>query len=137
MKVILANGQELDVLQVTGGSRYVYGANRDTLAFIFPATENLTALDALFTAGNCSKMTLKDEDGTENIHTGYTVRAELSKTVAEQTPESAEAPATYTEYITVAMAQRTYTETLLEGMQGADSIYDEMAAAYAEGVNSI
>ena len=137
MKVIFANGQELDVLQVTGGSRYVYGANRDTLAFIFPATESLNDLDAVFTAANCSKITLRDNDGTDSIHTGYTIRAGLTKAAVETQAESADTAAVYEDRITVAMAQKTYTETLLEGMQGMGSMYDEMAAAIKEGVNGI
>ena len=35
MKIILSDGTELTPILVTGGPKYVQGANRDTLDFVF------------------------------------------------------------------------------------------------------
>ena len=53
MKIILNNGKELSPILVTGGTRMVQGASRDTLNFIFPATEDMAELDSAFSAENC------------------------------------------------------------------------------------
>ena len=49
MKITLANGTELNPILVKGASAYVQGARRDTLSFIFPSTESIATLDAVFT----------------------------------------------------------------------------------------
>lgn len=119
MNIKLNNNVELEAILVTGGPRYVQGANRDVLSFVFPATTGLEALDAAFTADNCESISLVDDQGNENIHTGYTVRVELSKAAVEVTPATADADAVYEDRITVAMAQRTYAETQLAQLQAA------------------
>lgn len=137
MTIQLANGTTLTPIVVMGGKRTVQGAVRDALAFVFPASEGVDTLDALFSVENCTSISITADDSEAYIHKGYTIRAELSKAAVETQSETADAAAIYEDRITVVMAQKTYTETLLEGMQGTDSIYDELAAAYAEGVNSI
>ena len=119
MKIRLANGSELTPVSITGGPRYVQGQSRDTLNFIFPASESMETLDAVFSADNCETITIQEDSGTENIHKAYTVRAALGKEPVEVTPATAEAPAVYEERITVSMAQRTYIETQLAMLQAA------------------
>ena len=123
MKIILNNGKELSPILVTGGPRMVQGASRDTLNFIFPATEDMAELDSAFSAENCEKITIIGDDGSENIHTGYTIRAELSKAAVEVTPATESEAAVYEDRITVAMSQRTYAETqLAENSASIDDI---------------
>lgn len=119
MKIRLTDGMELVPVAVTGGPRYVQGQSRDTLNFVFPASESMETLDAAFSAANCETITIQEDSGTENIHKAYTVRAALGKEPVEVTPVTAEAPAVYEERITVSMAQRTYIETQLAMLQAA------------------
>lgn len=119
MTIKLNNNTELEPILVTGGPHYVQGATRDTLSFVFPASAGLETLDAAFTPENCENVTIVDEDGSENIHTGYTIRSELSKAAVEVEPATAESEAVYEERITVVMAQRTYAETQLAQLQAA------------------
>ena len=116
MKIILNNGKELSPILVTGGPRHIQGASRDTLNFIFPATEDMAALDSVFSAENCESITIVSDDGTENIHKGYTIRAELSKKSVEVIPATEESEAVYEDRITVSMSQRTYAESQLASL---------------------
>ncbi len=113
MNIKLSNGTELSPIMVTGGQKYVQGQSRDTLSFVFAATAGMEKLDAAFTAESCESITIVGDDGTENIHKGYTIRAELSKASVETTPATESTPAVYEDRITVAMSQRTYAESQL------------------------
>ena len=119
MKIILNSKKELSPILVTGGTRMVQGASRDTLNFIFPATEDMAELDSAFSAENCEKITIIGDDGSENIHTGYTIRAELSKASVEVTPATESEAAVFEDRITVSMSQRTYAESQLANMEVA------------------
>ena len=119
MKIILNNGKELSPILVTGGPRMVQGASRDTLSFIFPADVSMAAIDQAFTADACEHITIIGDDGSENIHTGYTIRAELSKASVEVTPATESEAAVFEDRITVAMSQRTYAESQLANMEVA------------------
>lgn len=119
MNIKLDNNTQLEAIVVTGGPRHVQGADRDTLSFVFPATAGLEELDGAFVPANCETITIVDGEGGEHIHTGYTIRCELSKAAVEVTPATAEAPAMYEERVTVVMAQRTYAETQLHQLQAA------------------
>ena len=110
--VILADRTERTALEVSGAAQYIQGNNRDTLTFIFPASEGMETLDAAFTAEKCETITIRD-GSEEYTHSGYTVRGGLSKAPVLVTPETADAPAIYEDRITVTMGQRTYVETLL------------------------
>ena len=123
MKIILANDTELNPIIVTGGQRRVQGQSRDTLSFIFPASAGMETLDEAFTAENCESITIVEDNGNENIHKGYTVRAELSKASVEIASETSENAAVYEDRITVSMSQRTYMESQLAAMQ---AVIDQM-----------
>ena len=116
MKIILNNGKELSPILVTGGTRMVQGASRDTLNFIFPATEDMTELDAAFSTANCESITIIGDDDSEAIHKGYTIRAELKKESVEVTPATESEAAVFEDRITVSMSQRTYTESQLASL---------------------
>ena len=45
MKIILIDNTELNPILVTGGPRFIQGQNRDTLNFIFSATEDINVLE--------------------------------------------------------------------------------------------
>lgn len=119
MLIKFSNGTEMTTILVTGETRYVQGANRDTLNFIFPATEDMATLDSAFTTEACESITIVGDDGSEAIHNGYTIRVELSKAPVEVSPATAEMAAVYEDRITVSMAQRTYMESQLAAMQAA------------------
>ena len=124
MNIKLSNGTVLSPILATGETRYVQGANRDTLNFIFPATEGMEALDAAFSAENCESITVLEAvevpDGTTTeqsyLHKGYTIRAGLKKEAVEVTPATEEEEAVYEDRITVSMSQRTYTESQLASL---------------------
>lgn len=116
MKIILNNGKELSPILVTGGPRMVQGASRDTLNFIFPSDVSMASIDEAFTADACDKITIVGDDGSENIHTGYTIRAELSKASVEVTPATESEAAVFEDRITVSMSQRTYAESQLASL---------------------
>ena len=123
MKIILANGTELNSIMVTGGPKYIQGQSRDTLSFIFPADAGMEALDEAFSETNCEYIKIVEDSGIENIHKGYTIRAELSKAAVEVTPATESEAAVYEDRITVAMSQRTYAETqLAENSAAIDDI---------------
>lgn len=116
MTIKLANGKELHPIVVKGASSYVQGENRDTLSFIFSASESMEALDDAFTESACETITIIGDDGSEYIHKAYTIRAELKKATVEVEPATAESDAIIEERITVSMAQRTYTESQLAAL---------------------
>jgi hypothetical protein len=118
MKIILANGVELHPITAMGASDFIQGASRDVLSFVFPAEASMDELDAIFTAENCETITVA-EGADEHIHKGYTIRAELKRNPVEVSPATASAEAVYENRVTVAMAQRTYTETQMAAMQQA------------------
>lgn len=125
MKITLANSTELRPISVIGEEKSINGTRRDTLTFVFPQETSLDELDALFTAAACESIKLYEEktldDGTveelEHIHTGYTIRAGLSRTpmvtqlAADTTEEVVEHRAT------VSMARRNYTEYSLDALK--------------------
>lgn len=116
MNIILNNGKEFFPIMVTGGPRHIQGASRDTLTFIFHADVSMESIDVAFSAEACEKITIIGDDGIENIHTGYTIRAELSKKSVEVTPATEETEAVYEDRITVSMSQRTYAESQLASL---------------------
>ena len=116
MKIILANNTELNPILATGESRHVQGADRDTISFVFPESESLDELDALFTAANCENITVFDTEGVAYIHKAYTIRAELARKPVEVVPATETSEAVYENRVIVSMAQRTYAESQLASL---------------------
>lgn len=127
MKVIFSDNTEVDVILVTGETKYIQGANRDTLTFIFDDSHALDELDALFTEDKCEKITLVEGESldtesnvisdNQSIHKWYTIRAGLEK-VSERTDEKTEyGDYVYVNRIKVSMSQRTYEENQLKQLQ--------------------
>ena len=116
MKVILTNGVELTPNTVTGTKRLVQGASRDTLTFVFQDGTSLDELDSIFSAANCESITIVDEHGSEYVHSGYVIRAELKRELTEVAPATADEPGTYESRVTVAMSRRTYQESQLASL---------------------
>ena len=117
MKIILCNGVEMTPNTVTGTKRLVQGASRDTLTFIFQDGMSLDELDRIFSAENCEKITIVEENGDEYVHSGYVIRGELKRAPVEIAAASDMAPATYENRVVVAMSRRTYQESQYAEMQ--------------------
>lgn len=140
MKITLANGTELHPISVLGEEKSINGTRRDTLTFIFPQETSLDELDALFTAAACESIKLHEErtrgDGTieelEHIHTGYTIRAGLSRTpmvvqlATDATEEIVE------NRVTVSMALRTYAETQIAMLARQSEMLAQQSAMHEE-----
>ncbi len=118
MKIILTNGAELTPVIVTGAKKYVQGANRDALTFVFADT-SLDEMDGIFTAENCENINIVGDDESEAIHSGYTVRAELVKKLVETQAATTDKEAVTENRVFVTMAQRTYAEDQMAAMQAA------------------
>lgn len=116
MKIILANGHEQNPIMAVGCRTYVQGASRDAISFIYPEDTLLDEIDAIFTAENCERITIVEGDA-EYIHTGYTVRAELSRLPVVVKPATDTEEEVVENRVSVTMAQRTYTESQVAEMQ--------------------
>lgn len=135
MQIKLNDGTILEPYKVVGTQKHLQSAMRDTLTFIFPATESMEYLDGLFTEANCEKIALvgvnsttipvevEQEDGTvvteyeerptDAIYNDYTIRCELKKEWVQESQGTATESPVYEERIFVSMSQRTYTEKQL------------------------
>ena len=136
MHLILADGTQLNHIGATGMSKYIQGANRDTITFEFDASYSVDELRALFTEANCEVINIvtdevvetqiENGDGsvetktetvyTNNYHEGYVIRAEVAEKMKEITPATGTTPAVTETRVFVTMAQRTYAETKLISM---------------------
>lgn len=119
MKIILCNGVEVTPNTVTGTKRLVQGASRDTLTFVFQDGTSLDELDSIFSAANCESITIVDEQGSEFVHSGYVIRAELKREPVEVAAASDTEPATYENRVVVAMSRLTYQESQYAELQEA------------------
>ena len=133
MKIILTDGTELNPIVATGGGRFVNGAKRDTLNFIFPEGTSLDELDALFTEANCETIKIV-ADETEHIHSAYTIRAELSRTPMEVQAATETTEAVFENRVTVSMAQRTYAESQLAKLTEQNAMLEECIVEMAQVV---
>ena len=116
MNVKLTNGTELEALLVTGAPQFIQGDSRDCLTFVFPAETELGVLDKAFSTEACESISLSD-GSTESIHKGYTIRVELAKKPVEVSKATEGTEAVFEQRVTLTMAQRTYTESVLSEMQ--------------------
>lgn len=123
MKVLLANGKELNPIQVQGSPKYVQGFNRDCLTFVFDGDADMNELDSLFTEKNCEVIKIGDN---EAVYNDYVVRAELKQSFEQAQRENGDSPAQDVKRITVSMAQRTYLEKQFANM--ADEVTNTQLA---------
>ena len=119
MKIILANGIELNPLLVTGAPVQLQGAKRDSLTFVFPASVGIEVLDEVFSDIACDSIKIIDDLGVENIYKHYTIRAKLEKAPMEIVPATPETESVTEDRISVCIAQRTYAESLLTSLTDA------------------
>lgn len=117
MKIKLTDGTELFPIIITGERRQINGIGRDALNFVFPVETSLDDMDAVFTAENCTRIVITDNEGNEYFHDGYTRRAELARkpVVVQKATDTTEE--VVEQRVMVAMAQKTYEETVLEETQ--------------------
>ena len=132
MKMILANGMELEPLMVTGQKQTVQGMLRDVLTFVFADTVGMDELDGIFTEDACEVISLQDEDG-EYLHKGYTIRTELKKTAQIAGQGTSEKEEEQVKRVMVSMAQRTYAESQMKQME-KDNVDIQMAMAELAGM---
>lgn len=126
MKIILANGKELDLIKITSDKRDVQGAYRNLISFVFEGS-SVDEVDKLFTESACES--IKIVDGEEiRVYNGYAIRAELKQFIETITPETADEGAVNVTRVQVSMAQRTYTESKLAAL-AMESIDTQMAVA--------
>ena len=118
MKIILNNEIELFPISAIGGKRFVQGANRDTISFIFPVDTSLDEIDAIFTEAYCESIVIVEGEN-EYIHNGYVIRAELKREPVEVVAETESEAAVYEQRVIVSMSQRTYAETQIAAMKAA------------------
>lgn len=127
MKVILVDGTQLSPIMVTGETTEIFGAKRDVLNFVFDDKYTLEYLEQFFTEENCETLILKQSsttledgtvvDGSEDIHTSYTIRAGLEKTYEETNETDEDGKQIYVTRLMVKMAQRTYAENQLASIK--------------------
>lgn len=109
MKVVFTDNTELSPILISGGPRFIQGAQRDSLEFVFPEM-SLDLLKTHFTENNCEEIRIVDNEGGEYIHSGYVILSELAeKTTEIQNEIFGEAPS-YEKRVHVIMGQRTYQE---------------------------
>ena len=136
MFIELKDGTILNHIGATGVSKYIQGANRDTITFEFDGTHSVDELRAIFTEANCEVINIvtdeavetlvENEDGTtetkketvytNNYHEGYVIRAEVAEKIKEITPATGTTPAVTETRVFVTMAERTYAETQLASL---------------------
>lgn len=120
MHVILADGTEIYPMNAVAGKEYIMGYNRDVVTFIFDDSVSMEAIDAIFQEAACETFTIIEETIEQPmvyVHEGYTLRVGLSKEREEVITETATEEAVYMSVIKVRMAQRTYSETVLQNLQ--------------------
>lgn len=142
--IVLSNGTQLNHLGAIGASRYIQGANRDTITFEFDDTHSVDELRNLFTEENCETINIvtEGEDGLSaesNIHEGYVIRAEVGEKMKEIVPATGTTDAVTERRVYVTMAQRTYAETKLAEVQKNSELLTECilelsSAVYTLGV---
>lgn len=136
MHIILKDGTKLNHIGATSTTRYIQGANRDTITFEFDSTYSVDKLRNVFTDMNCETINIvtddvvetvvENEDGTtetksevvytNNYWDGYVIRAEVAEKVKEIVPATGTTPSITETRVFVTMAQRTYAETQIASL---------------------
>lgn len=116
-KIILANKEELEIIQVNGASKFYQNANRDTLEFVFEDSNSMDYLSAVFNKENTRQITIKNDEG-EYVYNDYVVQISVTKENVVLALETSSAPEQVASRIKVTMGQQTYTEKLIEQLLG-------------------
>lgn len=120
MYLILTDGTKLNHIGATGETRFLQGANRDTITFEFDETHSVDELRNKFTEANCEVINIvtDNEDGTQtnNYHEGFVIRTEVSEKIKTIESETGTTPSITETRVFVTMAQRTYAETQLANL---------------------
>ena len=133
MLIELKDGTQLSPITILGEKRYVHGAHRDTISFVFPKETSLDELDALFTEDNCSKITIFENDN-QYVHIGYSIRAELKRESVEITPASAIEEAVYEDRAIISMSQITYAEQQLLLLNEKNAMLEDCIVELAQTI---
>jgi hypothetical protein len=118
LKIIFNDNTEMDCIQVNGAIRYVQGANRDTLEFVFsPELYTIADIDTAFSdPEKCKKITLQNGD-VLGIHEYYTIRTGFVVQPFILVHETPTTPEVSEQRISVTMAQKNYSEMQQESLQ--------------------
>lgn len=137
MHLLLKDGTQLNHIGATSVSKFIQGANRDTITFEFDSSYSVDELRDLFTEANCETINIvtdeivetlvENEDGITEVKTevvyannywdGYVIRSEVAEKIKELKPATGTTPAVTETRVFVTMAQRTYAETQTKLMQ--------------------
>lgn len=125
MYIVLSDGTRFETpTNPIASTKYIQGANRDAITFIFYEPYTYDELDAAFTEENCEIIDIVTEDSqeledgstqiiqTDNFHKGYVIKSSISKEIVQISPATVDTPAVSETRFQVVMAQRTYIETL-------------------------
>lgn len=126
MYIVLVDGTQFTTQSnPVASTKYIQGANRDIITFIFDESYTYDELDAAFTEENCEIIDIVTEDSqeledgstqiiqTDNFHKGYVIKSSISKEIVQISPATVDTPAVSETRFQVVMAQRTYMETQL------------------------
>jgi hypothetical protein len=123
--VTLKNGAALPVIRVTRGTQTIQNAQRSTLIMYFEASGSFDTL--LSQLADTSEITITSEttlgDGTtateQNLYSDYTVIFKRAVETELTSAETADAPAVYRQLYVYGVAQKLYSEKLLEQLLAA------------------
>lgn len=114
MIIRFADGTEATCVLVTGEHVQINSVYRDCLGFVFEDT-SLDEIDELFTEARCEKMVLiNEEDKSEGIFEGYTIRHKLEKRYPDVEEDAKIEDVNAKQRVMCYMAQRTYSESKLK-----------------------
>lgn len=107
MKVKL-NDNELELLEISRQTKFIQGANRDCITFVFNNSCNVDELKKIFES-DVNDIAIIDDEG-EKHYFDYSILTdiEITKEVIEQ--ETNDSPEQNVEVIKITLAQKTYTE---------------------------
>lgn len=131
--IVTLKNAEIPALSVLHNQGYLLDQKRMELRFTFDASNALTDLDELFSVENCETILIQDND-TEQLYAGYTVRGELTKKKVQST--DGEGRKVMEDRVFLVMYQRTYEEeritATLNALDGQETINAEQDAALME-----
>ncbi len=110
MKLILNNGEELDVILVNAYEKYVRGASRDTLDIFMNTEIDTNYVLSLCIPQNLSLLRLVSDEGNTSIHEGYSLFVSCGIEEFEVEKQTSIQDGIYENRLKLRLAQKTYTE---------------------------